>query len=1311
MASNTSSTEKPKPSESKSRQTNQLLQPKKLSLNPIINTYTRKLISQREEEERETKNALDAERLRESLDKLKTGKFIHGASTASGDLSIDVQECMSLKWYKDNSKTLWISLVPDDLLTPSKDIYPRQGIFAKSIKDAIHESMSKNSYFSKWFNSKGMILSPVSVDVNNSNPNDITVIFCPPANIECLNLIEQVKLLEAAVPIPYKPGCTPKKPGLFFISFSEFSPLDDVTVLTLSFQISFNADAVRKNFSHAADIIISFFESKHIQLSSPEFELSIPHPIKDDDKVSKGRIVPAKLLITYNAPNLENLKNLTLIVGRMHGANIYVPESIAKVSGFFLRVHCKVFDHRVETERPLWTKDIIESLHTEAQNKAAQNLDSTIKLLFCHHQISEKGENLQGIRAKLNFTDEDNSALSDETLVAKLQQLINDRIIQLSISDPTIFMIAPNRRKWKSLKLIFQDNSPFKLQQKDLGLHLTSSFGLPFDQPIVSMACFYLTTSCAFLSSNTSASFTTYDVWKYMINRFKEYKAFVETTPQSVLAGYATALERSGAIDAERMTPSFLLEYASECAESVAPNSYVNPLAAVCLAFPSEFKKFNWMFVQMKDSVEVNGNDDITSNLEMVYHIKTENKEAKTFFVKFVGSFSQGESFGHFILLNVPPNRSDEFISKCRSSTNKSKYIQIYSTWPSNLFKQFPIQEAQHLIYESSVSQTFETMSPQLQVPADHIHELDGRTDNGDNLQALYDDATYDDDNDHALTNTLQNLDLLNTRLHIAFSRISGYSSLDISSNGREILSRRIDELCIISKEINSHIDQAIALKSQFTHISLDTADELNPLKILEKMDEETQIRNQELEELTAKFKGRLTEIQSLPEHNISRPKPKTKPISNHLFRIRSSFAVDSIASDIAVELSTKRLRLFDTFWVIPIKNSNLSFYHSVLIACSQPDLKSLLLQSERTHFSYILKKEITRDVVKLFEETTKAMFLGFADCAICSLSTTTFNDYLERKQAPKNVWETMPEDHFLCTPSLVAQAWQLNIMIVWKRKGITKVFALPYGPHNAPIIPILFSADKSQLGHDGNPVIVLSPTANRFFPLSPCEDKAYSWEESFVAVSEIPDSVQSTSLPIITAKFVKKTDKEFAFQSSVMVDGPGKGGKEISEDEVSERTVDGLTENSQALMDSFINDQSDNEEHGPPSYNPILEEVDKNMAMRKLTEANMTMFKKIRRIRILDDDDDDVPILCIEPPVTRTPHTATVTSNKSTASNRNTSTSATTARTPELPAQNPPINSTTSKPTRPQRTIPSKTHDGKNATPATGNAERGSSK
>jgi hypothetical protein len=1205
-------------------QNSQSAQPKKLSLNPIINSFTRKIISQREEDEKHDKNTLDDERLRESLDRLKTGKFIEGASTASGELSLDTRECMPLKWYKENSKTLWIVLVPDDLITPSKDIAPRQGVFAKAIKDAVHEAMHKNSkHFGKWFSSKGQILSHVSVDVNNSNPNDITAIFCPPVDVQCPNLIEHVKQLEAAVPIPYKADSKPKKQGLFFISFTEFNPLDDVTVLALSFHVSFSAEAVRKNFASAADIIAKFFATKEIDLTTPEFELSLPHPANDDDKSSKGRTTPAKLLVTYNAPDLSALQKITLIVGRMHGTTIHIPDTISMCMNFSIRVHCKIFEHRIETERPLWTKDIIETLHAESQAKAAQNIDSILKLLFCHHHISDKGEDVHGIRRKLNLSEEDNRTLTDESLLGKLRTLITDRVIQVAPNDTGKFMLSPNKRKWKSLKLILQDQSVLKLQQRDLGIDLTTSFGLPPDHPIPSMTCFYLTTSCAVLATHSgNASFTTYDLWKYMTSRFKQYQSFFETTPQSVIESYSEALERVGAIDHNRMTPSFLLQYASECAVSASPNSYVNPLAASCLAFPSEFKAFNWLFLQMKDKVETQGDDDVTASLELVYHIKAENKDAKTIFIKYVGSFDKGESNGHFISLNVPPSKSEEFSDKCITSVGSGRYIAVYSTWPSILLKPFPIKEAQHLVYESPISEIIIIDSSQSQaVGADNTgSQLDGGT-----------QSTYDEE-DHALTNVVENLELIALRLRIAFSRTIGYSTLDCSATGHNTLTRRLDELHILSKEISSHLQNAASLSLQSPSTSDDHPDSVNPRKIADAMDVEAQGVLLAIDAQIERFTRRLAEIQSQSEQSSPQPQMKSVPISHQILRIRSIFTVDSVATDLDTDEHTQRLRLFNTFWIFPTKNSKLSFYQSILVACAQPNIRPKLLQEEKTHFSYILTKDVTSDVVSMFEQTTRAMFRGFADCAICSTSNVTFNDYLERKKASKNVWETMPEDHFLCTPSLVAQAWQLNIMILWKKRGITRIFALPHGTETSPIIPILFSADKSVLKPDGNPSIIASPSANRFYPLSICEDKAETWESAFSAEPAMPDSVQSTLTPIITATFVKKVDKEFAFQSSVMVDGPGKDGKEVSGDETSERTVDGLDDESQALMDAFIDDQSDIDEQGPPSYNPVLEQVNKEMAIRKLTEANLAIFKQVRRRRIFDDDDDSqVPMIQIQ--------------------------------------------------------------------------------
>jgi hypothetical protein len=1268
-------------------QNSQSSQPKKLSLNPIINSFTRKLISQREEAEQHDKNTLDDERLRESLDRLKTGKFLEGASTASGELSIDTQECMPLKWYKENSKTLWIVLVPDDLITPSKDIAPRQGIFAKAIKDAIHEAMHNNlKNFGKWFSSKGQILSPVSVDVNNSNPNDITAIFCPPADVQCPDLVEHIKQLEAVVPIPYKSDLKPKKPGLFFISFTEFNPLDDITVLALSFHISFSAEAVRKNFSKAADIITKFFATKEIDLATPEFELSLPHPIKDDDKSSKGRATPAKLLVTYNAPDLAALQKITLIVGRMHGTTIHIPDSISMCTSFSIRVHCKIFEHRIETERPLWTKDIIETLHTESQTKAAQNIDSVLKLLFCHHHISDKGEDMTGIRKKLNLLEADNKALTDDLLLAKLQTLIADKIIQVSPSNADKFMLSPNKRKWTSLKLILQDQSVFKLQQRDLGIDLTTSFGLPPDHSIPNMTCFYLTTSCAVLATHSGDSpFTAFDLWKYMTNRFKQYQSFIETTPQSTIESYSEALERTSAIEHSRMSPSFLLQYASECAISASPNSYVNPLAACCLAFPSEFKAFNWLFLQMKDKVGTQEEDDVTASLEFVYHIKTENKDAKTIFIKYTGSFHKGESNGHFVSLNVPPSKSEEFTDKCISSASNGRYIAVYSTWPSGLLELFPIKEAQHLIYESSISKI--GVSEIVVVDSSQEHRIDA--DNTDSQHEGGTQPSYDED-DHALTNVIENLELIALRLRIAFSRTVGYSTLDCSATGRNVLTRRLDELLILSKEISTHVQNASSLALHFPTASDDQLETLNPKKILETMDTEAQGVLLAIDAQIDRFRSRLAEIQSQPEQPI--PPAQTKPISisRQILRIRSTFTVDSVATDLDMDQHTRRLRLFDTFWIFPTKNSKLSFYQSVLVACAQPKVKSKLLQEEKTHFSHILTKDVTNDVVSMFEQTTNAMFRGFADCAICSTSNVTFNDYLERKKAPKNVWEAMPEDHFLCTPSLVAQAWQLNIMILWKKRGITRIFALPHGTETSPIIPVLFSADQSILKPDGNPSIIASFSANRFYPLSICEDKVETWESAFSAEPATPDSVQSTLTPIITATFVKKIDKEFAFQSSVMVDGPGKNGQEVSGDETSERTIDGLNDESQALMEAFIDDQSDNDEQGPPSYNPVLEQVDKEMAIRKLTEANLAMFKQIRRRRILDDDDDSqVPMIQVHRTATNPPsrppqHVATTaTGNPTRPPPQNQPTSGVTTRTTAkkvTPATKPNAKSATAK-------------------------------
>ena len=66
----------------------------KFSLLPITSTFVRNLNAQREEESRQQKLLNDDELLRESFDKLRSSKFLEGASTASGDLTFDTQQCV-----------------------------------------------------------------------------------------------------------------------------------------------------------------------------------------------------------------------------------------------------------------------------------------------------------------------------------------------------------------------------------------------------------------------------------------------------------------------------------------------------------------------------------------------------------------------------------------------------------------------------------------------------------------------------------------------------------------------------------------------------------------------------------------------------------------------------------------------------------------------------------------------------------------------------------------------------------------------------------------------------------------------------------------------------------------------------------------------------------------------------------------------------------------------------------------------------------------------------------------------------------------
>jgi hypothetical protein len=370
-----------------------------------------------------------------------------------------------------------------------------------------------------------------------------------------------------------------------------------------------------------------------------------------------------------------------------------------------------------------------------------------------------------------------------------------------------------------------------------------------------------------------------------MSDRFKQYKSFCDSTPQMVIEGYANALGKMGAIEEEYMTPAFLINYASECAYSASPNSFVNPLPAACLTFPSEFKQFEWVFLQMKDDLGKQSDDDIISNLELVYHVKSANTAAKIIFIKYVGSFSNGESMGHFISLNVPPAKAPEFLAKIVATTSKVKYVAVHSHWPSKLFQQFPIKEAKHLIYESLVSEIIEIDSSQSQA----VESLKQNSQGGIGADSQAESLSAYDEQEQALTSVLQHFELISTRLNIAASRLSGYTTLDCSTISRDVLSRRIDELNILSIEINSHIQQAVDLKSHLPADSQDIPDDLNPHKTLEKMDAAAQQNIQEIETLLSKFKSRLSELKVLPSEKVPQSKATFVPISDQILRIRSN--------------------------------------------------------------------------------------------------------------------------------------------------------------------------------------------------------------------------------------------------------------------------------------------------------------------------------------------------------------------------------------------------------------------------------------
>jgi hypothetical protein len=663
----------------------------------------RKLTSQDDDRVRQERIASDEESVRDSFERLKSSKFIEGASTASGDLSFNTQSCMPIQWYKTHSKKVWITLVPSDIHTPSKDLLPRQFSLVHDLTECIHKAMHSSSNFQDWFSFKKAILSPVMVHINEQNMNDITAIFCPPYQIEVPNLLDNIKTLEASFPITYRPGISVKKPGFFTISFSEFNPLDDVTILSLSFQISFDSKAVRQDFGLASDIIVSYFQSQlDIDLSSSQFSISLPPPRADPSAKDKGvKVTPAKLLIDYNALELESLKSLVLKIGLIHGIITMIPDEISKHHNFSFKVYCKLFDHRVEVERPIWSKAIIDTLHLKKQAKVVENLDSTLRLLFGHHHIDEKGEDINGIRARLKLDKEFEAQITEEKIASILSTMIDQQLIQRSPLNRHLYMIAPYRRRWTSLKIKCMDGSFLKYgSQKDLGSYLTSVFGNPPDDKHIENASFYVSTACSIIAlsqynKEDADIFTAYDFFIYITQRFTEYNSALSSEH---LRNKLETLPIKDLVHEGQATSSLWLQFVSDIFMSPDNLIFTNPAAIACFLFPPKFKQFNWMFIQLRD-IASQLDEEVCASIEKIFLVKASASDAKTIFIRVSRTGGRPPSF---LQLNFQAAKIESIISTILSTTKAENKFVISFTLPQG-FPNIPGLSIPKLVYESTI--------------------------------------------------------------------------------------------------------------------------------------------------------------------------------------------------------------------------------------------------------------------------------------------------------------------------------------------------------------------------------------------------------------------------------------------------------------------------------------------------------------------------------------------------------------------------------------------------------------------------------
>jgi hypothetical protein len=327
-------------------------------------------------------------------------------------------------------------------------------------------------------------------------------------------------------------------------------------------------------------------------------------------------------------------------------------------------------------------------------------------------------------------------------------------------------------------------------------------------------------------------------------------------------------------------------------------------------------------------------------------------------------------------------------------------------------------------------------------------------------------------------------------------------------------------------------------------------------------------------------------------------PAPPTAPTPiDFMLRVKSDFAADDVSDQVAGGVTV----LLSFLRVIPIPASLVSFYFSLIHASS---IDKIRVEMERI-FKFPLSQP-SKELACHLQSLTRKSFDTVRDNPMVR-GGKTFAEYLAYKNATS--WNRIPNDHVLGEMTLCCQVWKLNIALIWRHKGVWRLFVSAHGGAS-PIVCLLYARNRTTIQSDGVPTLDFSPTC-RFFPVDPLTD---DWFTNEIFIPSIPNSVQEGEHEIIQS-FNATVHREFALQSEVGVDGAA------STDESSIVTAD---LSASQLMDSFVDDDSVSQGSLPTP--PEIRAIPIQTVAAAVNAAMAMPLQQVlrRRKRVISSDEDE---------------------------------------------------------------------------------------